>query len=75
MLIVPVASTITEIVIVAPKVQYVTFSNCDGPTFICTGFHGRCWIYTQNYHIIPVAFDINISFILDLKIGLLKYNI
>jgi len=38
-------------------------------------FMGDAESNTQNYHIIPVAFDINISFILDLKIGLLKYNI
>jgi hypothetical protein len=28
--------------------------------------------FTQNYYIFPAAFDINISFIIDPKIGLLK---
>jgi hypothetical protein len=75
MLIVLVAPTITGIVIAAPEVQYVTVSDCDGSTFIFIGFHGRCGIYTQNYCILPAAFDINIFCIFNPKIGLLKCNI
>jgi len=75
MLIVPMAPTITVIVIVAPEVRHVTFSDCDGSTFIFIGFYGGCWIYAQNCSILPAAFNINIFCILDPKIGLLKFNI
>jgi hypothetical protein len=42
MLIVPVTPIITGIVIVAPKADPITFSDCDGSTFILTSFHGGC---------------------------------
>ena len=55
MLIVLVAPTITEIVIAVPELHHITFSDCDGSTFILTGFHGGCWIHTWNDRIFPTA--------------------
>jgi len=52
MLIVPMAPTITVIVIVAPEVRHVTFSDCDGSTFIFIGFYGGA----ESMHRIVVSF-------------------
>jgi len=72
MLIVPVAPTIAGIVIAAPEVHHVTFSDCDGSTLPSPVFMRDAEFYTWNYHIFPAAFNINISFILDHKIGFVK---
>ena len=72
MLIVPVAPTIAGIVIAAPEVHHVTFSDYGGSSFTFTGFHERCRIYTWNYHIFPTAVNIIFIFIFDHKIGFVK---
>jgi len=74
MLIVPMAPTITVIVIVAPEVRHVTFSDCDGQLLSSSFFYGGA----ESMHRIVVSFPQHLILIyfvfLDPKIGLLKFT-
>jgi hypothetical protein len=68
MLIMLVAPTITGIVIVAPKVDLGTFSDCISSTCTWIGFHKGLWIWSPKILIVPVALTITGIVIVALEV-------